>query len=177
MNLLHWPIRMHIVSVGVSKFCFLFSLGFCGLLLLLIPSFQPPARQVHLPQPRTQVRLAQKGQSHLARVPVVSGHVRETVSVTRINRSSAVQTELTRNDNHSPNPVTTAKGETVGGLPESKTLDVLELKDIFIAVKTTKKYRKSRLELLIQTWISQAKEHVRRAAIICLLGYCFIQYV
>ncbi|KAJ7425069.1 Beta-1,3-N-acetylglucosaminyltransferase radical fringe [Willisornis vidua] len=35
--------------------------------------------------------------------------------------------------------------------------DALELKDIFIAVKTTRKYHRSRLDLLLQTWISQAK--------------------
>ncbi|XP_014805280.1 PREDICTED: beta-1,3-N-acetylglucosaminyltransferase radical fringe [Calidris pugnax] len=33
----------------------------------------------------------------------------------------------------------------------------LELKDIFIAVKTTRKYHRSRLDLLLQTWISQAR--------------------
>ncbi|KAK7919515.1 hypothetical protein WMY93_010799 [Mugilogobius chulae] len=33
----------------------------------------------------------------------------------------------------------------------------LNIEDIFIAVKTTRKYHRSRLELLIQTWVSQAK--------------------
>ncbi|KFU85953.1 Beta-1,3-N-acetylglucosaminyltransferase radical fringe, partial [Chaetura pelagica] len=33
----------------------------------------------------------------------------------------------------------------------------LELKDIFIAVKTTRKYHRSRLDLLLQTWISRAR--------------------
>ncbi|XP_075435836.1 LOW QUALITY PROTEIN: beta-1,3-N-acetylglucosaminyltransferase radical fringe [Ascaphus truei] len=32
--------------------------------------------------------------------------------------------------------------------------DTLEVNDVFIAVKTTKKYHKSRLDLLMQTWIS-----------------------
>ncbi|KAM4664296.1 beta-1,3-N-acetylglucosaminyltransferase radical fringe [Discoglossus pictus] len=36
--------------------------------------------------------------------------------------------------------------------------ETLQIKDIFIAVKTTKKYHRSRLDLLLQTWISQAKE-------------------
>uniref|UniRef100_A0A8C5EWT9 Beta-1,3-N-acetylglucosaminyltransferase n=1 Tax=Gouania willdenowi TaxID=441366 RepID=A0A8C5EWT9_GOUWI len=36
--------------------------------------------------------------------------------------------------------------------------DQLDLKDVFIAVKTTKKYHKSRLELLTKTWVSRAKE-------------------
>lgn len=54
------------------------------------------------------------------------------------------------------------------GLPERKSFDSaptprlthepLALEDVFIAVKTTRKYHRSRLELLIQTWISQAKQ-------------------
>ncbi|KAM6472950.1 beta-1,3-N-acetylglucosaminyltransferase radical fringe isoform 2-T6 [Liasis olivaceus] len=40
---------------------------------------------------------------------------------------------------------------------EVSTKEKLELKDIFIAVKTTRKYHKTRLNLLFQTWISQAK--------------------
>lgn len=179
MNPLHRPVRMHIASVGVSKFCFLFSLAFCGLLLLLIPALQPPARQVDLPQPRPQVRPAQTGLSQHARVPAVSGHAGETDSATGLNRSSAgqggsIQTEVTRNDNDSPKRATDSKGgallgENGGGLSGSRIRDLLVLKDIFIAVKTTRKYHKSRLELLIQTWISQAKEQVRRAAAIFLV--------
>ncbi|KAM9296132.1 beta-1,3-N-acetylglucosaminyltransferase radical fringe [Gastrophryne carolinensis] len=34
----------------------------------------------------------------------------------------------------------------------------LRLEDLFIAIKTTKKYHKTRLELLLHTWVSQAKE-------------------
>ncbi|OCT62682.1 beta-1,3-N-acetylglucosaminyltransferase radical fringe isoform X1 [Xenopus laevis] len=34
----------------------------------------------------------------------------------------------------------------------------LQIKDLFIAVKTTKKYHGNRLNLLMQTWISRAKE-------------------
>ncbi|XP_066521825.1 beta-1,3-N-acetylglucosaminyltransferase radical fringe [Hoplias malabaricus] len=40
----------------------------------------------------------------------------------------------------------------------SRSRDPLELRDIFIAVKTTRKYHKSRLQLLFQTWVSEAKE-------------------
>uniref|UniRef100_A0A4W3HBS5 O-fucosylpeptide 3-beta-N-acetylglucosaminyltransferase n=1 Tax=Callorhinchus milii TaxID=7868 RepID=A0A4W3HBS5_CALMI len=39
--------------------------------------------------------------------------------------------------------------------PQS-VLSTLELRDIFIAVKTTHMFHKSRLELLLQTWISRA---------------------
>lgn len=36
----------------------------------------------------------------------------------------------------------------------------LTLGDIFIAVKTTKRFHHSRMELLLDTWISQASEQV-----------------
>lgn len=53
-----------------------------------------------------------------------------------------------------------------GGIAGSRFQDLLELKDIFIAVKTTKKYHKSRLALLFQTWVSKAKEQVRSNGVI-----------
>lgn len=168
MSLLHQPVRMHIASVGVSKFCFLLTLAFCGLLLLLIPALQPPARQVDLPQPRPQVRTAQASPPQRARIPSIS--VEEADSTAWLNSSSAVrggsiQTKDGRNDNQSPKRATVSKEGVLlrgngGTLPGSRALDLLVLKDIFIAVKTTRKYHKSRLELLIQTWISQAKEQV-----------------
>lgn len=165
MNPLHWPVRMHIASVGVSKFCFLTSLAFCGLLLLLIPALQPPARQVDLPQPRPQIR---PGPPHHVRVPGVPVDGGETDSDSELNRSSAgqersIETEDTGNDIQSPKRWTDSKrGALTGGkggrFSGSRSRDPLEFKDIFIAVKTTRKYHKSRLELLIQTWVSQAKE-------------------
>lgn len=158
---------MHIVSVGVSKFCFLFSLVFCGLLLLLLPALQPPPRMMDLPQPRPQVRPAQTGAPLHAGVPLVSRPAGEAYSATWLNRSSARLTKATGIDN--PKSFMYSKdgaylGENGSGLPGSRSGDLLKLKDIFIAVKTTKKYHKSRLELLIQTWISKAKEQVRGAA-------------
>lgn len=36
----------------------------------------------------------------------------------------------------------------------------LKLEDVFIAVKTTGKFHKSRLALLLETWISRTKAHV-----------------
>lgn len=161
---------MHIATVGVSKFCFLFSLVFCGLLLLLIPTLQPPARQVDLPQPRPQVRPAQEGPTHHAGIPALHVHAAESdsASASGLSRSSAgqggsIEAEVTRNDNHSPKRRKDSQrgalpGGKGGGVSGSRSRDLLELKDIFIAVKTTRKYHKSRLELLIQTWVSQAKE-------------------
>ncbi|CAJ1080451.1 beta-1%2C3-N-acetylglucosaminyltransferase radical fringe [Xyrichtys novacula] len=159
------PVRMHIASVGFSKFCFLLSLVFCGLLLLLIPALQPSARQADLPQPRPQVRPAQLSSSHYNRLPAGSIHERETDSITKLKRSSIRQGAFrdTRKDKYDPKRRTDPKtgaltGGESDGLAGFKTRDLLELKDIFIAVKTTKKYHKSRVGLLTQTWVSQAQE-------------------
>lgn len=159
MNPYYQSFRMYITSLGFSKFCFLLSLAFCGFLLLLIPVLRPPACQVDLPQPRPQVRPAQTDPSLDAWFPEVSKSPKEFQFAKRQEGKS----EITRNDVHKR--TTDSKDsivlEKVGGLSGLRTLESLELKDIFIAVKTTKKYHRSRLELLIQTWISQAKEQVR----------------
>lgn len=42
---------------------------------------------------------------------------------------------------------------------EVRSTPPLELSDIFIAVKTTGRFHKSRLALLLETWISETKEH------------------
>lgn len=178
INPCHWPVRMHIASVGVSKFCFLLSLAFCGLLLLYIPALQSRARQGDLPLPRPQVKPAQVHPSHLDGVRASSVHAEDADSAERLNRSSAgqgraIKTELNKNDDHSPIGGTDSRRVLEGGpLPGGKVgqfsgpRDKLDPKDIFIAVKTTRKYHKSRLELLIQTWVSQAKEQVRRPLVI-----------
>lgn len=169
MNLLCWPVRMHIASVGVSKICFLFSLLFCGLLLFFIPSFQPSARHVNLPQPRRRIRPTQVGSLSHPRDLAVHVDGAEKDSATGLNWSLLDQggtreaedgEEDTVDDQRSQDrwPFSRRKGS---GL--SLSHDPLVLKDIFIAVKTTRKYHKSRLELLIQTWVSQAKEQVSRA--------------
>lgn len=76
------------------------------------------------------------------------------------------ETEITRNSDRLH---TAGRGANSQNGPErdshsraagSRSRDPLELKDIFIAVKTTRKYHKSRLELLFQTWMSRAKEQV-----------------
>lgn len=43
---------------------------------------------------------------------------------------------------------------------EVKPQPSLELTDIFIAVKTTGRFHKTRLALLLETWISRTKDHV-----------------
>lgn len=167
MNLCR-PVRMHLASVGISKFCFLFSLAFCGLLLLLIPALQPPTRQVDQPQPRPHTQPARLGSPQ--RVRGVFVHAGKTDSATELS-SSAGRTEGTRDDIHgNKREMDSTTGTTPGGkggqLSSFRSRDPLDFKDIFIAVKTTRKYHKSRLELLIQTWVDQAKEQVRRAPLL-----------
>lgn len=162
---------MRIASVGVSRFCFLFSLAFCGLLLLLIPVLQPPTHQVDLPQPRTQLRHAQSGNtSHYRWVPTESYDAGDTgwaVAMTgsptgplgssKDDVASTANRSFKRRTDYKTSP---EKGSVLDGNGAARYRDLLELKDIFIAVKTTRKYHKSRLELLVQTWVSQAKEQV-----------------
>ncbi|XP_075407080.1 beta-1,3-N-acetylglucosaminyltransferase manic fringe isoform X2 [Tenrec ecaudatus] len=38
----------------------------------------------------------------------------------------------------------------------------LQMRDIFIAIKTTRAFHRSRLELLLDTWVSRTREQVRR---------------
>uniref|UniRef100_A0A3P9JF67 Beta-1,3-N-acetylglucosaminyltransferase n=1 Tax=Oryzias latipes TaxID=8090 RepID=A0A3P9JF67_ORYLA len=137
---------MHTASVGVSKLCFLLSVVLCCLLLLLIPALQPPP-QVDRPQPRPQVR---PGHSRAAEVSAGAYSPGKRPSPSKLSGGSVDEGELIR-----AKPTKAAK---TGPFPRSRPQDKLELKDIFIAVKTTRKYHKSRLELLIQTWVSRAKE-------------------
>lgn len=146
---------MHIVSLGVSKFCFLISLAFCGF-LLLIPVLNPPAHQLDLPKPRPQVRPAQTDSSLDAWFLEVSANEQA--------RSSVQKGEMTGNDvdmETTDSRDKTVFGRNRGRVSAPLSLESLESKDIFIAVKTTKKYHKSRLKLLIETWISEAKEQVQ----------------
>lgn len=155
LNLLRRAARMHLASVGVSKFCFLFSLAFCGLLLLLIPALRPPAPQVDLPQPRPQVRPAQTGSSHRTGFPTASVCAREAGP----NGSSAGPRGSVDGGRSRHGVQRTTESRRP---PSSRCRDLLDLNDVFIAVKTTRKYHKSRLELLIHTWVSKAKRQVRR---------------
>ncbi|XP_049614540.1 beta-1,3-N-acetylglucosaminyltransferase radical fringe [Syngnathus scovelli] len=156
MRRLLGPARMHIASLGVNKVGFLLSLVLGGLLLLLIPAFQPTARQLDLPQPRPQIKTSSSTS--------LSDSAGDTERPTGLNISSqglnaTIETEPFDDDHYKESEKELSTHEGQGHiLPGPGPRDLLELKDIFIAVKTTRKYHKSRLELLIQTWISRAKE-------------------
>ncbi|XP_056325059.1 beta-1,3-N-acetylglucosaminyltransferase radical fringe [Danio aesculapii] len=121
---------MHLSHVGTNKTCFLLSLAFCALLVLLIPSLQPPQRQADLPHPRPQAKPT-KHPLYRPNDDTKSGSFTQTLPPDNVQKM---------------------------GDPNSRSKDFLDLRDIFIAVKTTRKYHKSRLQLLSQTWVSRAKE-------------------
>ncbi|XP_053720792.1 beta-1,3-N-acetylglucosaminyltransferase radical fringe [Synchiropus splendidus] len=146
---------MHMPSLGVSKFCFLFSLAFCGFLLLLLPTLKPLSRPLDLPQPQAQVKHGRNNASSKDEAEA-SLELGRAVRIDGGQIKGSVQTADTRNGQQKDININ-SDTESLNSAP--KFWDTLELKDIFIAVKTTRKYHKSRLELLISTWISQAKEH------------------
>ncbi|KAL7870090.1 hypothetical protein AOLI_G00140780 [Acnodon oligacanthus] len=141
---------MHLSSVGISKRCFLVSLALCALLLLLISTLQTPQRQGEPPQPRPHARPTRAGRGnkpHSARNATGhngAGNTKDS-SVTRPHPPEAGPRRPEGDAPHASSPG-----------PQSR--EPLELKDVFIAVKTTRKYHKSRLQLLFQTWVSEAKE-------------------
>ncbi|KAL0983892.1 hypothetical protein UPYG_G00134430 [Umbra pygmaea] len=182
---------MHVSSMGISKLCFLFSLAFCALLLLLIPALQPSQNQGDLPQPRPYSRPARAGmgvgktpwrpgdlavplQAVVGKVTVWRGGndsggtgratSRESKTTGQWDQSYTAGHRDTWGTEKDKDSLTGLEGEsihrtgTMAGDGWSQSRDQLELKDIFIAVKTTKKYHKSRLDLLFQTWMSKAKE-------------------
>lgn len=158
---------MHLSPVGISKLCFLLSLALCAFLMLLIPTLQAPARQGDLPPPlpRPQLRPKPAGARRglgAEVLPPGGAHPNKTTLGQRVTLATSPQT---------PNERTAAELRSLQGAEDaaaqrrylgSRSRDPLEPKDIFLAIKTTKKYHKSRLELLFQTWISRAKEQVRR---------------
>ncbi|XP_053561667.1 beta-1,3-N-acetylglucosaminyltransferase radical fringe [Bombina bombina] len=123
---------MTISCVGLSKTCFLLSLS-CAALFLFIPW-----KQHDFPQPHC---LPACNLTHSFTEPTPQGDHKTGYSTGWKNNSVDVKSVL---------------GTGLEGQPLVR--DTLQIKDIFIAVKTTKKYHKSRLGLLMQTWISQAKE-------------------
>lgn len=133
--------------LGLRKACFLLSVSAAALLLLLLPRGQPPAAPRRRPSPAA-------GPSGPPG-PGGSG-----VPGTRAGWRGGA--------GGGPGAGAGGRGGGLAGSPQpgrkgrlGPAGERLELKDIFIAVKTTRKYHKSRLDLLLQTWISQARGQVR----------------
>ncbi|KAM6403620.1 beta-1,3-N-acetylglucosaminyltransferase radical fringe [Rhynochetos jubatus] len=119
--------------LGLRKAAFLLSVSAAALLLLLLPRGQPPAAPRRRPPPAAgpsgpPPQRAGPGGSGGPGTPAGSGG----------------------------GPGAGRAGGLAGSPPPARR-EPLELKDIFIAVKTTRKYHRSRLDLLLQTWISRAR--------------------
>ncbi|XP_028675509.1 beta-1,3-N-acetylglucosaminyltransferase radical fringe isoform X1 [Erpetoichthys calabaricus] len=149
---------MHFSRVVISKLCFLLSLAFSAFLLVLIPGLQPLRRSGHLPQPRPQNKSGGgQGGSSMWTPAGLKTHNDKSIAVTWGRKSKAGNSEfMGRNvSGHDPPRRGALDLNHQQQLPSNEPL---HLEDIFIAVKTTRKYHKSRLDLLFQTWISRANE-------------------
>lgn len=163
---------MSFSCIRLSKICFVLSIITCTVLLLLIPKFQSSWRFKIYPQPRPSLvfNTFNKKDTPLQQVEFNSSNpldaeINNIVSVIKENLLEKWNHHVTDTggfhlkDNGKINerPHNVIRMESV----EVSAKEKLELKDIFIAVKTTRKYHKTRLNLLFQTWISQAKGQVR----------------
>lgn len=133
--------RMHLSPVGTNRRCFLASSALCAIVLLLIPTLQTPQRQGELPRPLPRTRPA-RGENATGDKGASNPKDSRVIGL--------------------PFPSDKSQRDSIGAnFLSSRSREPLGPKDIFIAVKTTRKYHKSRLELLFQTWVSKAKEQVR----------------
>ncbi|XP_065271752.1 beta-1,3-N-acetylglucosaminyltransferase radical fringe isoform X1 [Emys orbicularis] len=164
---------MTLSCIGLSKICFLLSVTFCAFLLLLIPKFQTTWRHRGYPQPRPPhpFNASCKSEFHHPQAePSSTGHLdSEGTDIAHSVKDETVEKwgdyslraggsslKLEEQDGSPTSPLQTMLKDHHGPAGDS-IKENLELKDIFIAVKTTRKYHKTRLDLLFQTWISQAK--------------------
>lgn len=159
-----------------SKICFLLSVIFCAVLLLLIPKFQANWRPRSYPQPHPPVFSASNKsevQSQQAESSSVDNLNDETNNIVPFVKEELIQewsphvidtgrSTLKANSKMNDSPVNPwYSGVNHVGPDNVSAKEKLELKDIFIAVKTTRKYHKTRVNLLFQTWISEAQGQVR----------------
>lgn len=137
-----WGRNMSSSCLGLRRACFLLSVTAAAVLLLLLPRGQPPAAPRRRPPPAGPSRPSPKREARPAGSDVPGD---------RGGGSGAAGGG--RGVAGSPWPSRRVRM----GPPGGSAKESLELKDIFIAVKTTRKYHKTRLELLFQTWISRAR--------------------
>lgn len=164
---------MSFSCIRLSKICFLLSVIFCAVLLLLLPKFQNSWKR-NYPQPhppvvfnassKTDIPLQHLESSSVDHLEDETNNIVPLVKKELVEKWSHYITDTgrfklngNRKMNDSPvNPLHNVAKDHVGPA-EVSAKEKLELKDIFIAVKTTRKYHKTRLNLLFQTWISEAK--------------------
>ncbi|XP_072273880.1 beta-1,3-N-acetylglucosaminyltransferase lunatic fringe [Pyxicephalus adspersus] len=100
-------------------------------------------------QNRQLVQLAQVASDDSVLVEVVSEQAKDSQSF------SAYFSQLTRERRDVEQVATPSAGATGASKPP---VEDITAKDVFIAVKTTKKFHRSRMDLLMDTWISRNKE-------------------
>lgn len=89
---------------------------------------------------------------------------------------SAYFSKLTRSRREADKP-----SEASGATTDAPPAEDISADDIFIAVKTTKKFHRSRLDLLLDTWISRNMQQVclfallQTVTVVVLFGYIFYQ--
>ncbi|NXX48540.1 RFNG acetylglucosaminyltransferase, partial [Tricholaema leucomelas] len=137
--------------LGLRKACFLLSVSAAALLLLLLPRGQPPAAPRRRPSPA-----AGPSGPPLQRAGPGGSGVHGTRTSSRGEPNGGPGAGAGGRGGGLAGSLQPALKGRVGPVGASAR-ESLELKDIFIAVKTTRKYHKSRLDLLLQTWISQAR--------------------
>ncbi|XP_029454909.1 beta-1,3-N-acetylglucosaminyltransferase radical fringe [Rhinatrema bivittatum] len=159
---------MNFSWIGFSKLCFLLSVTFCTLLLFLISQFHIPWRLRHYPPPvfngncernctLPQLQSIDSKLSSDSSDDIASFGDDKNPEKWR-GYSLRTATSHFKFGNLHTNPSSPLEGVLKNTSVSSSGKEVLELEDIFIAVKTTRKYHKARLDLLIKTWISRAKQ-------------------
>ncbi|XP_074870292.1 beta-1,3-N-acetylglucosaminyltransferase radical fringe isoform X2 [Carettochelys insculpta] len=163
---------MTLSCFGLSKICFLLSVTFCAFLLLLIPRFQSTWRRRGYPKPHPQPPFnASCSEFHRQQAEPSSTHhlnsegtdIAHSVKDETVEKwkdyslhAGGSSLKLEEQDGSSTSPLQSMLKDHYRP-PNDSIKENLELKDIFIAVKTTRRYHKTRLDLLFQTWISQVK--------------------
>lgn len=137
-------------------------LALVGALLacLLVLTADPPPTPVPAERGRRALR-SLAGSSGAAPAPGSRAAVDPGVLAREVHSLSEYFSLLTRarKDADPPPGVASRQGDSHPRPPA----EVLSPHDVFIAVKTTRKFHRARLDLLFETWISRHKEMVRPA--------------
>ncbi|XP_043925662.1 beta-1,3-N-acetylglucosaminyltransferase radical fringe [Protopterus annectens] len=164
---------MTISWFAFSKLCFLLSVTICAFLLLLVPGFHLLRKPADLLQLRWSLSanrsLERVATTHLITSGVVSvldvfqnRTVHQFLGEVGNRRWSHLSQQMEKQYPQAGVEEEEEEEDIIAEGPGETALEIvkesLQPLDIFIAVKTTRKYHKSRVELLLQTWISRAKE-------------------
>ncbi|XP_030061044.1 beta-1,3-N-acetylglucosaminyltransferase radical fringe isoform X1 [Microcaecilia unicolor] len=152
---------MNFSCMGLSKLCFLLSVVFCTLILLLIPQFHTHWKSRHYPLPafngkcEKNYTLRQQLSSEIIAHFGANENPEKWKGYSLDTGTSHLKSESLQTNTSSP---LDSMLKNLSMSVSNSEKEILELKEIFIAVKTTRKYHKTRLDLLIKTWISRAKQ-------------------